>query len=200
MTARLILTYPDNRLRETSDEVSSEEFEKVLGWCRDIRDTMIANSGVSLAAPQIGIQKRIFAINTSEVEKPYTFSQNFEDGLLYFVNPKLLSVSSEAQKICEVCLSIHGANFTVKRGNEIHLSYMTKNSEQIEVKISGRDAVLIQHEIDHLEGKLLVDRLNVFDKKAFFKERSEPKRQKSEAEIIHQRMQKRAKTRANRKK
>jgi peptide deformylase len=200
MTARLILTYPNPKLREVSKNVESLEFDQVTSWCQDIRDTMIANGGLGLAAPQVGLQKRIFAVDVSDLEHPRAFLQEPESGVMYFINPSIVPVGKELCKSTEACLSVPGVQYDIKRDFEITLSYVRKDQTTVSVDIKGKDAIVIQHEYDHLDGKLFIDRLNPFDKKDFLKRGIVPKRQKSEAEINHLREQKRAKARAKRKK
>jgi peptide deformylase len=88
----------------------------------------------------------------------------------------------------------------VKRSSEIDISYTSLDGNQHNVRVKGMDAAVIQHEFDHLSGKLFIDRLNPFDRKEFLKKFKKPKRKKTEGEINQLREQKRAQARKNRKK
>lgn len=201
MTARLILKHPDPRLRIRSEEIVEEDWNgNVEKWCTDIKDTMKANAGLGLAAPQVGIHKRMFVIDVKDLTNPEIFEQESQDGTLYFVNPKLKFLEEESAKSIEACLSVPGVMYAVRRSPVIEFSYMTLNREEKQVCILGEDAVVIQHEQDHLDGKLFIDRLNPFDKKDFAKRNFVAKREKTEGEINQLREQKRARARKNRKK
>jgi peptide deformylase len=200
MTARLILTHPNPDLRKKSKDVEDQEFDQVYSWCRDIRDTMVANGGLGLAAPQIGILLKIFAVDARDLENPSEFLQETDDGVLYFINPSISFISDEKMKSFEACLSVPGVQYEVKRSADIRLDYTDRNKKKQSVRIRGKDAVVVQHEYDHLEGKLFIDRLSVFDRKDLNKRLLAPKRQKTEGEINQLRDQRRAKTRAARKK
>ena len=201
MTARLILKFPDKRLRGNSDSVTDDEYEtSVPRWCQDLRDTMVANAGLGLAGPQIGIKKKIFAVDVKDLDNPGAFLQEPKDGVLCIINPVLSLAEKETHGSVEACLSVPGVMYKVKRSPVIDLSYTTPQKESISVRITGEDAVVIQHEYDHLVGKLFIDRLNPFDKKQFAKLHQVPKKEKSEEEINQLREQRRAKARAKRKK
>lgn len=201
MTARLILKFPDKRLRGNSDSVTDDEYEtSVPRWCQDLRDTMVANAGLGLAGPQIGIKKKIFAVDVKDLDNPGALLQESKDGALYIINPVLSLAEKETHGSVEACLSVPGVMYKVKRSPVINLSYTTPQKESISVRITGEDAAVIQHEYDHLVGKLFIDRLNPFDKKQFAKLHQVPKKEKSEEEINQLREQRRAKARAKRKK
>jgi peptide deformylase len=202
MTARLILKYPDSKLRGDCEAVLPDEYEtSVPQWCQDLRDTMIANLSLGLAGPQIGIKKRIFAISSKGLDNPGAFrSKSSDDGIIYIINPVLSMIDSDKHGSVEACLSIPGAMYKIRRSSAVHLTYSTPQKELITAQITGEDAVIVQHKYDHLAGKLFVDKLNSFDKKEFKKLYESPKRKKSEGEINQIREQKRAKSRSNRKK
>lgn len=201
MTARLILKYPDSRLRIKSEDVLEEDWnDNVEKWCTDIKDTMKANVGLGLAAPQIGIHKRIFAVDVKDLDHPEIFEHHLQDDTFFFINPVMILVKKELAKSVEACLSVPGVMYSVKRSPEIDISYMTPSQEMRQVKVLGEDAVVLQHEFDHLNGKLFIDRLNPFDRKEFRKRFEKPKVQKSEEEINRLREQRRVRARKNRKK
>lgn len=201
MTARLILRYPNSLLRTASEPVGDEDWgDRVEKWCSDIGDTMKANVGMSLAAPQVGIHKRIFGVNVKDLDSPEVFQQNPRDGVIFFINPEVTLVSGESAKSMESCLSVPSFMYSVKRSAVIDLAYTAPDKRRIVVRVEGEDAVVIQHEAEHLDGKLFTDRLNPFDRKDFLKEFEKPKREKTEGELKHLREQKRAQARNKRKK
>ena len=201
MTARLILKYPDSRLRIRSEEVTEEDWSgNVEKWCTDIKDTMKASAGLGLAAPQVGIHKRIFVVDVKDLDHPDLFQQETLDGALLFINPVLVPAEKETARSVEACLSVPGVMYAVKRSPAIDITYTTPSREIRQVKAVGEDAVVLQHEFDHLNGRLFIDKLNPFDRKEFRKRFEKPKREKSEEEVNQLREQRRAKARNKRKK
>lgn len=201
MVAKLVLKYPDARLRIKSQEVLEEDWnENVEKWMLDICDTMKANVSLGLSASQVGIHKRIFAVDSKDMDNPGLFQQDPKDGFLFFINPKLVHVVKDDSKSIEACLSVPGTMYPVKRSSVIDFSYFTPDRRQISVRVSGEDSAILQHENDLLEGKLFIDRLNPFDRKEFVKRFDVPRRQKSEGEINQIREMKRSKARKSRKK
>lgn len=200
MTARLILKYPDSRLRIRSEEVIDEDWDvNVKKWCTDISDTMKANAGLGLAAPQVGIHKRIFAIDINDLDNLEIFQQEPRDGTLFFINPVLEITEEKTVSSSEACLSVPGVMYNVKRKSSVDIFYTTLEREKKHIRILGKDAVIIQHEYDHLDGKLFIDHLNPFDKKDFLKKNRVPKKKVSEAQVNQIREQRRAKARNMRK-
>lgn len=201
MTARLILTYPNPVLRSYAESVDNEDSdEQLTTWCKDLRDTMIANGGMGLAAPQVGIKKKIFVLDVTSLENPDAFCQTPENGTIIAINPVLSNVTDKDTKSIEACLSIPGMQYEVRRYSIIDLCFLNSRRELIATRITGKDAILVQHENDHLIGKLFIDRLNVFDKKQFMKRNKPAKKEMSEGQINSLREQNRTKARANRKK
>lgn len=200
MVARLVHTYPNQQLRKSSEDVSEQDWGSVAQWCCDLRDTAAANSVASLAAPQVGIGKKIFVLSVKSLEHPELFDQDFSSGFLFFINPKIFDSGAHFSSFEESCLSVPGFSYKVKRSSIIDLQYTTQDKKEKRVQVCCSDAALVQHELDHLCGKLFIDRLNLFDRKTFFKALEKPKCKKSEIEIEHIREQRRARLRKNRKK
>ncbi len=126
----------------------------------DIRDTIDANPAVGLAAPQIGVLKRVCGVRLS-----YEADQNEEDMQppMLMVNPEILEMSDEAEHEYDACLSIPGMMGYTDRKLKIKVRYLDENGKKIERTFEGWDARVIQHEIDHLDGILFLDRLNSLD-------------------------------------
>lgn len=150
---RPILTAQDARLRKKSKPVAKID-KKVLSLIKDLKDTLKAQKdpeGVGLAAPQIGKNFNVFVFTTPK-------------GLKTIINPKVISVIKDKtkrskEKILEGCLSLINFYGPLTRPEKIRLKYMTESGKEIIETFLGFDAQIIQHEIDHLNGVLFIDRL-----------------------------------------
>jgi peptide deformylase len=147
--ARLtILHYPDSRLRKPALPVEIvDDGTRVL--VADMLETMYAAPGIGLAATQVNVRKRIVVMDVSE-EKNQP---------LVFINPTLLEREGEGE-MEEGCLSVPGFYETVRRAERVRVSALDRDGEPFELDASSLLAVCIQHEIDHLDGKLFVDYLS----------------------------------------
>ena len=143
-----ILEYPDPRLKKVATPVAAVTPE-VRKLVRDMAETMYAAPGVGLAATQVDVHKRVIVIDISE-EK---------DELRVFINPELLSAEGEAE--CEEgCLSVPGYYDKVTRAARIRVRALGETGELFEMDADGLLAVCIQHEMDHLQGKVFVEYLS----------------------------------------
>lgn len=140
-----IKEYGEPVLREKSLPVK-EITPEILNLIRDMAETMYTAPGVGLAAPQVGVSKRIIIIDGEE------------EGLIVLINPTM--VKSEGEVIEEEgCLSIPGVYSEVKRSSKVTVKALNKSGELIKITKEGLLARALQHEIDHLEGILFVDRI-----------------------------------------
>ncbi len=143
-----ILEYPDPRLRRVAAAVVAvtPEIRKLIG---DMAETMYAAPGVGLAATQVDVHKRIIVLDISEAR----------DELRVFVNPEIVAAEGEAE--CEEgCLSVPGYYDRVTRAAAVTVLAKDADGRPFELVAEGLLAVCVQHEIDHLEGKVFVDRLS----------------------------------------
>ena len=143
-----ILNYPDERLRTVArpvDEVSTE----IQQLTDNMLETMYAAPGIGLAATQVNVHQRIIVIDVSE-EKNQP---------LVLINPEILEKDGE-QEFDEGCLSVPGIYETVQRAENIKIRALNRAGESFEMEAEGLLAVCIQHEMDHLQGKLFVDYLS----------------------------------------
>ena len=150
MTIRNILTEPNKTLRQISknvDKVGKEEQELM----NDMLETMYAANGIGLAAIQIGVPKRIIVMDLSK-EK--------EKKPMFFVNPKINNKNKIFSVYEEGCLSVPGVNVEVMRPDKVKLNWLDIKGNNHEMHPEGLLTVCIQHEIDHLEGKLIADFLS----------------------------------------
>jgi peptide deformylase len=118
-------------------------------------ETMIVEEGVGLAAPQVGISKRIAVINP----KP-----DNEETLIRMINPRIVSFSDEKESLEEGCLSVPGIRGSVVRASAVEVVYQDEGGVQRNLKADGLLARIVQHEIDHLDGILFIDRLSIAKK------------------------------------
>ncbi len=143
-----ILHFPDPRLRQKASPVAMVDGE-IRTIVDNMFETMYSAPGIGLAAVQVNILKQIIVIDISEDKKqPFCL-----------INPEILESHGE-EKMEEGCLSVPGIYEKVKRAESIRVRYLDREGKTIENDISGLLAVCIQHEIDHLEGKLFVDYLS----------------------------------------
>ncbi len=148
--ARLnILHYPDPRLRQPARPVETVD-DRIRTLVDDMLETMYAAPGIGLAATQVNVRKRVVVMDVSEEKnRP-----------LAFINPTLLEREGESESE-EGCLSVPGFYETVRRAERVRVGALDRDGEPFELDASGLLAVCIQHEIDHLDGKLFVDYLSV---------------------------------------
>jgi peptide deformylase len=143
-----ILEYPDPRLRTVARPVT--EFDaRLRQLVADMAETMYAAPGVGLAATQVDVHKRVIVMDVSETR----------DELRVFINPELLFAEGEAE--CEEgCLSVPGYYDKVKRAARVRVRAQDERGEVFELDAEGLLAVCIQHEMEHLVGKVFVDHLS----------------------------------------
>lgn len=143
-----ILLYPDPRLHTVATKVSRVD-DKIRQLIKDMSETMYAAPGVGLAATQVDVHLRIIVIDNSDTR----------DRLHTFINPELLESSGEAD--CEEgCLSVPGVYEKVTRAQNIRVRALNANGDLFDMSAEGLFAVCIQHEMDHLEGKVFVEKLS----------------------------------------
>lgn len=148
MAALDILRYPDPRLYKKAEAVAVVD-ESVRTLVRDMAQTMYAAPGVGLAATQVDVHKRVVVIDASETR----------DQLLALINPEI--VSREGAQFCEEgCLSVPGIYEAVERSERVTVSALGIDGKPFTLTAEGMLAVCIQHELDHLEGKVFVDYLS----------------------------------------
>ncbi len=154
-----LVTYPDPSLKEISIEVTV--FDKELKNLTDnMFATMYKNNGIGLAAPQIGLSKKIIVIDLQEKEKKVP-----EKYIL--INPQI-TASSGTISCEEGCLSVPNYHEVVKRKESITVKFQNLKGEEEIISTSGMLAICMQHEIDHLNGILFIDKISTL-KKSFFK-------------------------------
>ena len=148
MSKLTILLYPDKRLHTVARPVA-EVNNEIRQLIKDMGDTMYAAPGVGLAATQVDVHRRIIVIDISAAR----------DELHAFINPEMLEATGIAD--CEEgCLSVPGIYEKVKRAQHIRVRALDAGGAPFEMEAEGLLAVCIQHEMDHLEGKVFVEKLS----------------------------------------
>jgi len=145
-----ILAFPDKRLRTVASEVSQVD-DNIRTLVDDMLETMYAAKGVGLAATQVNVHKRIIVMDISEDKSEP----------ICLINPQIIEKNGTEESE-EGCLSVPGFFEKVTRAEHIKVRALGRDGEAFELEASDLLAVCIQHEIDHLEGKLFVDYLSAF--------------------------------------
>ncbi len=144
-----ILEFPDPRLRTVAEPVTV--FDGALSQLiDDMFETMYEAPGIGLAATQVDVHKRLIVIDVSEAR----------DEPLVFINPQVEVLDEALDEYDEGCLSVPGFYETVQRPQHVRVTAQDRNGESFTMEPQGLLAVCIQHEIDHLDGKLFVDYLS----------------------------------------
>jgi peptide deformylase len=167
MAILTILEFPDERLRKIAAPVETID-EPLKRLIEDMLETMYAAPGVGLAATQVNVQKRVIVIDVSE-EK---------NAPLCLINPELLDQQG-AEEMDEGCLSVPGVFEKVGRAQRVKVSALDRDGNSFELEAEGLLAICIQHEIDHLDGKLFVDYLSPLKRQWIRKKLKKEHRQRS---------------------
>ena len=143
-----ILTYPDPRLRQVAQpvQVFDDDLKQLVS---DMAETMYHDNGIGLAAVQVNVPKRVIVIDVSETR----------DQLQVFINPEL-SVAGETIDSEEGCLSVPDVFETVPRRERVHVQAVDADGKPFERELDGLLGRCLQHEVDHLDGKVIVDYLS----------------------------------------
>ena len=159
MSAKEILKMGNPLLREvaedfTIEEIKSPETKELL---KDMWDSLEAAGGIGLAAPQIGISKQLAVIRLSEESERYPDMEDSEEFVIF--NPKITVMDETEQGFWEGCLSVPGLRGFVERPRGIRVDFLDENAEPKSIEIEDFLATVFQHELDHLIGKLYIDRM-----------------------------------------
>jgi peptide deformylase len=157
-------------LREEAEELTAEEIlsAETKELLQDMYDTMKAESGIGIAAPQIGVSKKVALIAVPEESERYPEAK--ESPMLYIFNPKITVLDEELQGFWEGCLSVPGLRGFVERPRKVQIDFLDINANSQSIVIEGFLATVFQHELDHLFGKLYVDRITDMSKLTFNEE------------------------------
>ncbi len=151
-----ILQFPDSRLKEKSAPVTGVTTE-VSAFIDDLLETMRASPGcVGIAAPQVGMASRIIVVDVSTHRRG---GQEENHGLLVLVNPEILAMGGK-QLVREGCMSVPDYTANVQRAQWVLVDALDRKGKQTILEAIGFEAVVIQHEADHLDGCLFLDRVS----------------------------------------
>ncbi|MDO8424871.1 MAG: peptide deformylase [bacterium] len=150
MAIREIIKYPNPILKKKSKEVERID-EEVKKLAEDMIETLQNSQGVGLAAPQINVPKRIIAVQMKEGPK-------------VFLNPEVVKKSRETEIREEGCLCLPGVYLKVKRAKSVEIAAQDLEGKKINIKADGLAARVFQHEIDHLNGILILDKIPFLQK------------------------------------
>jgi len=151
MTVLPIITLPDPLLRKPSAPVARIDSD-VRKLAADMLETMYAAPGVGLAAVQVGVPRRLIVLDTAKDEEP--------PQPLVLINPEIVALGSELRQHEEGCLSIPDVRIDIERPGALTVRYLDLDGKPQELAATGLLATAIQHEIDHLNGKLIIDFLS----------------------------------------
>lgn len=160
-----ILTAPHPVLAAKARDVRDDEFgPELLRLLSDMSETMYAAPGVGLAAPQVGDGRRIIVVDRSSGDE--------EGQLLQMVNPTIVERSAELISWDETCLSVPDLEVSVKRHKRILVRWRTGDGDTQERAFEDYEAVILQHELDHLIGTVLLDRVSNFRRSRYLKQQA----------------------------
>ncbi|NLY40080.1 MAG: peptide deformylase [Desulfovibrionales bacterium] len=166
---RTIVTYPHPVLAQKAKPVT-EITEDIRALAAEMAELMYANKGIGLAAPQVAESLRLITVDLSGPEK--------REALQVFVNPVLSCPEGEVESE-EGCLSVRGYRTTVRRAERVHLSAQDLDGKPIELDADDLLAICLQHELDHLDGVLFIDRISKLKRSLYERKVKKWLRQKS---------------------
>lgn len=169
-----VITYPDKRLKEKSQPI--ETFDSDLHTILDdMYETMMAQNGVGLAAIQIALPICVLILNIPDEE-----NEQHKENLIEMINPKLVKVEGETT-YQEGCLSVPGFYEDITRYERVEVEYFDREGSKHSLEADELLSVAIQHEMDHLEGKLFIEKLSYAKRKKFEKELKKQQRDNKKA-------------------
>ena len=192
MTIRPIIEVPDKRLKTVSQPVA-EVTNDTRALMDDMLDTMYDANGIGLAAIQVGVADRVIVMDIShrqrsdgemEVEagEEELAEVGGETGPRFFVNPEIVWVSEDTRNYQEGCLSVPGFYDDVERPSRCRVAYLDYDGKAQELECDGLLATCIQHEMDHLEGIVFLDRLSRLKRQMVLKKIAKAERDTARAE------------------
>lgn len=157
-----IIAYGDAVLRKQTEEIDAN-YPDLNQLISDMFETMENSKGVGLAAPQIGLPIRLFIVDTAGFNEDGEHPE-LADFKRVFINPIIIEETGKEWKFEEGCLSIPGIREEVARKPNLTIEYYNQNFELVEEKLDGLAARVVQHEYDHIEGVLFIDKINPLKK------------------------------------
>lgn len=161
-----IYLYGQNVLREVAQDVDLNAKEEIAALVADLKDTLAKSQGCGLASPQIGVPSRVVIVTGEGMEDVYPYLDGFKRTL---INPVVTQESKEQCTFNEGCLSVPGVYADVTRPAKIKVRYYDEDLKEVEEEFDKFACRMIQHELDHLDGNLFVDRVAPIRKKMIAK-------------------------------
>ena len=190
MAFRKVLTWPSQSLKKKSNIVSSfdDSLAQLVG---DLYDTMNVLSGVGIAAPQIGIHQRVVLVDAAQcsLEPEPCRIERVPDNIIVLVNPEL-ELSGPKHRWVESCLSVPDSKGQVERFQYVSLKYQTVTGEEKSVELDWPASGVVQHECDHLDGILYIDRMNRFSRDMLCKKIMKRRKRAAEARRLVEQQEK----------
>ena len=155
-----IYLYGQPVLRKAAEDITPD-YPNLKELIANMYETMDQADGVGLAAPQIGLPIRVVTIDLDVLSEDFPEYKGFRRA---YINAHILEVSGEEVSLEEGCLSLPGIHESVRRGTKIHVKYMDEDWQEHDEIVEGYLARVMQHEFDHLEGKMFIDHLSPWRK------------------------------------
>lgn len=155
-----IYVYGQPVLRQEAQDITPD-YPNLQELIQNMHETMDRADGVGLAAPQIGLPIRLVVINLDVMSDDYPELKGFRHA---YINPRILETAGEEVTMEEGCLSLPGIHETVKRADKIHVTYIDENMNEHDEWVEGYVARVMQHEFDHLDGKMFIDHISTLRK------------------------------------
>lgn len=157
-----VYVYGMSVLRKRAQEID-QDYEGLSELIDNMFETMYYSEGVGLAAPQVGLSIRLIVIDAERME--YDEEPDLKEFKRVLINPIMLDETGDKWAFSEGCLSIPNIREDVSRPSRINVEYYNENWELVEEELDGVKARIVQHEYDHLEGRLFTDKINPLRKK-----------------------------------
>ncbi|MEX1298376.1 MAG: peptide deformylase [Desulfotignum sp.] len=167
MTLLQIVTYPEKSLSLPSEKVDIID-DEVRQLIQDMGETMFHESGIGLAAPQVGVNKRILVYDAKAQDPD---DDGLEPKIVALINPEIIQASGSQLSENEGCLSVVDFRADVKRYEQVTVRAQDMDGHPLEFDAHGLMAVIMQHEIDHLDGILFIDRISTLKRAMYRKKR-----------------------------
>lgn len=163
---RPIYLFGSGVLREAAVEADISKKEEVAALVADLKDTLVQADGCGLAAPQIGVSKRVLIVTGEGLDDTYPYLKGFKRTM---INPTVLEESSEKCTFSEGCLSVPGVYADVTRPASIKVHYYDEDLKEVTEVLDKFACRMVQHELDHLDGTMFVDKVAPIRKKMIAK-------------------------------
>ncbi len=151
-----IFLYGSKVLRERASEADLSDREKISALVADMEETLASADGCGLAAPQVGVSSRILIVDGRDLVEAYPYLKDFKR---IMINPVVVEESEQTREYSEGCLSVPGIYADVRRPEKIKVEYFNEKFEPVTEEFDKFACRMIQHELDHLDGRMFVDRV-----------------------------------------